>query len=139
MATALADFRGVWALGASISQLSRNLAAFSIPARKGFSISISHYLALSHLSRRIFVYPRLCEIAPPNIWRTKKMTDRKHTCGNCRYWHHVDRDEGQCRYRPPIFTTFPPTTDTDWCGSHERGPKRKKVEPDEADSDAPPE
>ena len=63
------------------------------------------------------------------------MSERKETCGNCRYWSTTVYDQGECRKRPPVIvdalcgpdgeifgaTYWPVTIERDWCGEWFRG------------------
>ena len=60
------------------------------------------------------------------------MSERKETCGNCRYWLRdrsstgAELRSGKCRRRPPTLlqngrASFPFVEDYEWCGEWFRG------------------
>lgn len=77
------------------------------------------------------------------------------TCGNCRHWCEFGKDvmnvggprQGQCRLNAPNLvmtvnphdgsqvaaSTWPPSTENQWCSKHESGTPRKAEEKDDDD------
>jgi hypothetical protein len=55
-------------------------------------------------------------------------------CGDCRFWHRIEDDLGECRAHPPLIvhnfgglTLWAKTTADGWCGEYSAGqpPKRE--------------
>lgn len=90
----------------------------------------------------------------------RKTTSEKKTCSNCRHWCDFGKDamnvggprQGQCRVNPPSLvmqmnphdgsqvaaSTWPPSTETQWCGKHQVGTPRKAEEKDDDGDDPEP-